>query len=200
MILSSRSNIGVFAVAFSPVGASSPIRVSAPLFVKKSTGLNDNLSGIEKPVSFNIQSGENEEQFEIVQSLAKWKRVALHKYNFKENTGLYTDMNAIRPSETLDNIHSLYVDQWDWEKVISEKDRNLTFLHDTIKKIYKVFLMTEDLLLTSYPNHKKLLPENLFILSSKNLRMLYLKILLKKEKKSSLKIKERSLLHISEVN
>lgn len=145
------------------------IRVSAPLFVKKSTGLNDNLSGIEKPVSFNIQSGETEEQFEIVQSLAKWKRVALHKYNFKENTGLYTDMNAIRPSETLDNIHSLYVDQWDWEKVISEKDRNLTFLHDTIKKIYKVFLMTEDLLLTSYPNHKKLLPENLFILSSQEL-------------------------------
>ena len=78
-------------------------------------------------------------------------------------------MNAIRPSETLDNIHSLYVDQWDWEKVISEKDRNLTFLHNTIKKIYKVFLMTEDLLLTSYPNHKKLLPENLFILSSQEL-------------------------------
>ena len=101
-------------------------RVSAPLFVKKNSGINDDLNGVERPVSFDIlQSGE---VVEVVHSLAKWKRMALAKYGFKMHTGLYTDMNAIRRDEICDNVHSLYVDQWDWEKVINESDRTVEFL------------------------------------------------------------------------
>ena len=106
-------------------------RVSAPLFVEPSTGLNDNLSGVEKAVGFNIL--ENNQRLEIVQSLAKWKRHALSKYN---SSGIYTDMNAIRPNEYTDNIHSLYVDQWDWEKVITKEDRNINYLKNIVNKIY----------------------------------------------------------------
>lgn len=99
-------------------------RVSAPLFVKKSSGLNDNLNGVERPVSFDIL-GVPGEDIEVVQSLAKWKRLALGRYGFKPKEGLYTNMNAIRRDEELDNLHSCYVDQWDWEKVIEKKDRNI---------------------------------------------------------------------------
>ena len=108
-------------------------RVTAPLFVEPKTGLNDDLSGVEKAVSFKAHN--TNANLEIVQSLAKWKRNALHKYSC---SGIYTDMNAIRPFEDLDNIHSLYVDQWDWEKVILKEDRNLDYLFKTVKDIYSV--------------------------------------------------------------
>lgn len=115
-------------------------RVSAPLFVSRSSGFNDNLNGVERPVTFDIkQSGEIAE---VVHSLAKWKRYALKKYGFEMHKGLYTDMNAIRRDEIVDDIHSIYVDQWDWEKIISADDRNLDYLKDTVKKIYKVIRNT----------------------------------------------------------
>ena len=111
-------------------------RVSAPLFVEESTGLNDNLNGYEQSVSFNI----NNKKIEIVHSLAKWKRYALKEYNFLPYSGLYTDMNAIRKDEVMDNLHSIYVDQWDWEKIILDKDRKLSYLFKTVSQIYSVIL------------------------------------------------------------
>ncbi|MBO5528395.1 MAG: aspartate--ammonia ligase [Bacilli bacterium] len=111
-------------------------RVSAPLFVKKSSGLNDELNGVEETVSFNVQG----EHLEIVQSLAKWKRDALSRYGFAHGEGLYTDMNAIRKDETLDALHSLYVDQWDWEKIIDKEERCLPYLFATVRNIYRVIL------------------------------------------------------------
>ncbi|MBO4432688.1 MAG: aspartate--ammonia ligase [Clostridia bacterium] len=117
-------------------------RVSAPLFVRSDSGLNDNLNGVERPVSFDIL--ETGETVEVVHSLAKWKRMALGKYGFKLHTGLYTDMNAIRRDEITDNLHSLYVDQWDWEKVISREDRNEEYLKDTVRRIYAAVLSTAD--------------------------------------------------------
>src|SRR5690606_24397494 len=116
-------------------------RVSAPLFVRPETGLNDNLSGVERPVSFDVKAIGG--TAEIVHSLAKWKRFALKRYGFHVGEGLYTDMNAIRRDEELDNLHSIYVDQWDWEKVISKEERNMDTLKATVKKIYKVFKRTE---------------------------------------------------------
>ena len=107
-------------------------RISAPLFVPKSTGLNDNLNGVERPVSFDIAEIPNE-TIEVVQSLAKWKRFALKKYNFEVHDGLYTNMNAIRRDEELDNLHSVYVDQWDWEKVITKEERTEEMLEETLK-------------------------------------------------------------------
>ncbi len=116
-------------------------RVSAPLFVPSRTGLNDHLSGVEKPVRFRVKTmGEDAE---VVQSLAKWKRKALADYAFSTGEGLYTDMNAIRPDEELDNIHSVYVDQWDWERILLAEDRNLDFLRSIVRKIYGVILETE---------------------------------------------------------
>ena len=110
-------------------------RVSAPLFVAPETGLNDNLNGVERTVSFTVKDMD-EKEVEIVQSLAKWKRMALGRYNFKPGTGLYTDMNAIRRDEELDNLHSIYVDQWDWEKAITKEDRTTEYLHDVVTRLY----------------------------------------------------------------
>ena len=118
-------------------------RVSAPLFVIPETGLNDNLNGYERAVKFDIKDIGREA--EVVQSLAKWKRNALARYNFEPETGLYTDMNAIRRDEVLDNIHSCYVDQWDWEKIITKEERTYGYLKKVVKKIYKVFLKTNEL-------------------------------------------------------
>jgi len=119
-------------------------RVSAPLFVRTDTGLNDDLNGIERPVSFDVPAVDGAE-CQVVQSLAKWKRWALREYNFYEGKGLYTDMNAIRRDEpVLDNIHSVYVDQWDWEKVIREEDRNLDYLKDAVRRIVTAICMTGD--------------------------------------------------------
>ncbi|MZU15705.1 aspartate--ammonia ligase, partial [Bifidobacterium longum] len=112
-------------------------RLSAPMFVEKKTGLNDNLNGVEKPVSFTMQD-MGDEQIEIVHSLAKWKRVALKRYGFDMHEGLYTNMNAIRKDEDLDNYHSAYVDQWDWEKVISKEERTVETLKATVRQIFKV--------------------------------------------------------------
>ncbi len=124
-------------------------RVSAPLFVEPGVGLNDNLSGVERPVSFDIPfTGKNAE---VVQSLAKWKRYALYKYQFFPGNGLYTDMNAIRRDEELDNLHSIYVDQWDWEKVITREMRTEAYLRDTVTKIVRCICHTGDVVKAKYP-------------------------------------------------
>ena len=117
-------------------------RISAPLFVFPSTGLNDNLNGVERPVAFDVKSIPGED-VQVVQSLAKWKRFALKKYEFEPGYGLYTDMNAIRRDEDLDNLHSVYVDQWDWEAVIHREDRTVALLIETVRKIYEVILETQ---------------------------------------------------------
>ena len=142
-------------------------RVSAPLFVKRGSGLNDDLNGVERPVSFDIlQSGE---VVEVVHSLAKWKRMALAKYGFSTHTGLYTDMNAIRRDETCDNIHSLYVDQWDWEKVIEDSDRSVEFLKDTVNRIYSAILLTADFVERKYPQLDNYLPRKIKFITTQEL-------------------------------
>ena len=147
-------------------------RVSAPLFVKSGTGINDDLSGVEKPVTFKIKALHNE-QAEIVQSLAKWKRTALAEYGFSEGEGLYTDMNAIRPDEELDNLHSLYVDQWDWEKIISKKERNLDYLIETVRQIYSVIKEAEERIFAEYPALEPTLPQDITFIHSEELEELY---------------------------
>ena len=128
-------------------------RVSAPLFVEKMSGLNDNLNGVERPVSFNIFGVDDD--IEIVHSLAKWKRLALKRYGMGMHEGLYTDMNAIRKDEKVDNLHSIYVDQWDWEKVISREDRNIDYLKDTVRTLVRALAATE---LAACAMFKKLTP------------------------------------------
>lgn len=146
-------------------------RVSAPLFVRPETGLNDNLSG-EKAVNFNIRKYDI--NVEIVQSLAKWKRNALKKYNFGIYEGIYADMNAIRAEESLDNIHSSYVDQWDWEKIIGVSDRNDDYLHLVVKEIFSVFKRSEEYINQTYPYIlSKKLPEKIFFVSSQELEDAY---------------------------
>ena len=124
-------------------------RVSAPLFVDPESGLNDNLNGVERPVSFGIKE-QNEKQAEIVHSLAKWKRYALKKYGFSYGEGIYTDMNAIRRDEDTDNIHSIFVDQWDWEKVIKKEERNIETLKETVRTVYKCLRKTEKYMAIQY--------------------------------------------------
>lgn len=142
-------------------------RVSAPLFVKKNSGINDDLNGVERPVSFDIlQTGET---VEVVHSLAKWKRMALAKYGFKMHTGLYTDMNAIRRDELCDNVHSLYVDQWDWEKVISREDRTVEFLQSTVKRIYAAIVSTADYIERKYPVLENYLPREIQFITTSEL-------------------------------
>ncbi len=143
-------------------------RVSAPLFVKPETGLNDNLNGVERPVSFDILD-DNGAYVEVVHSLAKWKRMALGRYGFEVNEGLYTDMNAIRRDEELDNLHSLYVDQWDWEKVISKDMRTEAFLKKTVKQIYNAFLKTEKYIITEYPSLEKWMPDEITFITAQEL-------------------------------
>ncbi len=147
-------------------------RITAPMFVKKGTGINDDLSGIEKPVSFRVKDIKNEE-FEIVQSLAKWKRVMLADLEMNNGAGIYTDMNAIRPDEILSNIHSVYVDQWDWEKVILSADRNLNYLKNTVVKIYNAIKRTEFLVSEAFPQIKEKLPETIKFIHSEELLALY---------------------------
>ena len=124
-------------------------RVSAPLFVEASTGLNDDLNGIERAVSFDVPAAGRDAQ--VVHSLAKWKRMALYRYQFSVGEGLYTDMNAIRRDETLDNLHSVYVDQWDWEKVIAPRDRTVTYLKSTVRTIVDAMRQTQTTLRSVYP-------------------------------------------------
>lgn len=148
------------------------IRVTAPLFVKTGTGINDDLTGVELPVSFYIKDIDNM-KVEIVQSLAKWKRMMLADYGFKYGEGLYTDMNAIRPSEQLDNLHSLYVDQWDWERVISSGERNLTFLKQLVRKIYDVIKRTEKFVCQQYDVIQPILPDEITFIHSEELEAMY---------------------------
>ena len=148
-------------------------RVSAPLFLENSSGLNDNLNGIERPVSFDMLAIKDSE-IEIVHSLAKWKRFALHRYNFQPGYGLYTDMNAIRRDEELDNLHSIYVDQWDWEKVITKEERTVDTLKSTVKKIFSVFKATEDFVSKQYPSiEEKILPQEITFITSQELLDMY---------------------------
>ena len=144
------------------------MRVSAPLFVEPSTGLNDNLSGYEKAVSFVVN--QNDKDLEIVQSLAKWKRFALDKYDID---GLYTDMNAIRRFEELDNLHSLYVDQWDWERRLTSEQRNVRTLKTVVKKIYKAFIKTYNKLIKQYPELENNFSKEVTFITTKQLEKLY---------------------------
>jgi len=143
-------------------------RVSAPLFVMAGTGINDDLNGIEKPISFSVKAIANH-RAEIVQSLAKWKRMALAEYGFHPGEGLYTDMNAIRPDETLDDLHSVYVDQWDWERVMKEDERNLEFLRWAVERIYDVVFRTERHVSEKYPQLEAFLPEKIQFVHSEDL-------------------------------
>jgi len=147
------------------------VRVSAPLFVRPESGLNDNLNGVERPVSFDVKFIGAE--VEIVHSLAKWKRMALKKYGFSVGQGLYTDMNAIRRDEQLDNLHSIYVDQWDWEKIIEKSDRNKEFLKDIVRQIFEVFRSTEDFICGKYPQIPRQLPDEIFFITTQELEDLY---------------------------
>ena len=147
-------------------------RVSAPLFVDPDTGLNDNLNGVERPVSFGIKE-QNEKQAEVVHSLAKWKRYALKKYGFSEGEGIYTDMNAIRRDEDTDNIHSIFVDQWDWEKIMRKEDRTLDFLQDTVRTVYKCLRKTEKYMSIQYDNIEEILPHDIFFITTKELERMY---------------------------
>lgn len=146
-------------------------RVSAPLFVEKNSGLNDDLDGKAEAVKFSVPNINKE--CVIVHSLAKWKRMALHKYGFNKGNGLYTDMNAIRKDETLDNLHSIYVDQWDWEKVINEDDRNLSYLNDVVIKIHTAILKTLDSLKKEYPSIKTNIERNITFIDSQELLDMY---------------------------
>ncbi|MCR5793967.1 MAG: aspartate--ammonia ligase [Solobacterium sp.] len=147
-------------------------RISAPLFVQRSSGLNDNLNGIERPVSFDIQEMTGE-KIEVVQSLAKWKRYALKKYNFEVHDGLYTNMNAIRRDELLDNLHSIYVDQWDWERVIRKEERNQETLHATVRDIFKVIKHMEHEVWYKYPQAVCHLADDVFFITSQELEDMY---------------------------
>ncbi|NLW53221.1 MAG: aspartate--ammonia ligase [Tissierellia bacterium] len=150
------------------------VRVSAPMFVKQSTGINDYLSGIEKPVSFEMEEENGINSLvEIVHSLAKWKRYALEKYNIPKYSGIYTDMNAIRSFEVLDNTHSVYVDQWDWEKVIDESDVNEEYLKETVRNIFNTFKELEEHLASRIYDYKRLLPDNIFFITAQQLEYLY---------------------------
>ena len=146
-------------------------RVSAPLFVDPHTGLNDNLSGVERPVSFEIPATGT--TAEVVHSLAKWKRYALKKYGFSHGEGLYTDMNAIRRDEDTDNIHSIYVDQWDWEKVITKEDRTEEYLEETVTTLYNALKNLNDYVNRLYRNLRTDLPNEIFFITSQELEDLY---------------------------
>jgi aspartate--ammonia ligase len=146
-------------------------RVSAPLFVKTKTGLNDDLNGVERAVKFDIKGISDE--VAIVQSLAKWKRFALKKYQFGVHSGLYTDMNAIRRDEDLDELHSVYVDQWDWEAIIVKEDRNLPFIEKVVKRIYRCIKEVQMLVVKEYPVLVDYLPEDIYFITSQQLLDLY---------------------------
>lgn len=147
-------------------------RVSAPLFVRPESGLNDNLNGVERPVSFGIKE-QDDKEVEIVHSLAKWKRQALKRYGFHSGEGLYTDMNAIRRDEDTDNIHSIFVDQWDWEKIISKEERNPETLKATVQKVYTALKRTESYIASQYNYIQEFLPAEISFITSQELEDMY---------------------------
>ena len=148
------------------------LRVSAPLFVDPSSGLNDDLNGIERPVAFDIKY-DQAHSAQVVQSLAKWKRYALKKYGFSMGEGLYTDMNAIRRDEVTDNIHSVFVDQWDWEKIISREERNIETLKETVRTVYKVLRKTEKFMSIQYDYIEEILPSDIFFITTQELEDMF---------------------------
>jgi len=147
-------------------------RVTSPRFVKANSGINDDLNGVERPVRFNV-GNMNEQPMEIVQSLAKWKRMALADLGFSAGTGIYTDMDAIRPDDDIDNIHSIYVDQWDWERVMGPDERNLDFLKKIVCGVYEVIKRTEFLVAQNYPSCTQTLPEHIKFIHAEEARTLY---------------------------
>ena len=149
-------------------------RVSAPLFVAENSGLNDNLSGVERPVSFHVPSLKT--RGEVVHSLAKWKRLALYRYDFRVGNGLYTDMNAIRRDEVLSNIHSIYVDQWDWERVISEDQRNMDYLKEVVQSIVSAIAETSHRLHTKYPQVDLVIDPSVSFVTSQELEDMFPKL------------------------
>ena len=148
------------------------LRVTAPMVVLSGTGLNDELNGVERPVRFPIRDMD-ERQAEVVHSLAKWKRVKLAQLGIRPGRGIYTDMNALRPDEELDNLHSIYVDQWDWEKVIRPEDRHLGFLKQTVRRIYEAIKVTENKLFVEFPRIEPELPEEIHFIHAEELVQLY---------------------------
>lgn len=171
-------------------------RVSAPLFVLKSSGLNDDLNGTERAVNFDMKAIEGS-NVEIVHSLAKWKRSALKRYNFNFGEGLYTDMNAIRRDEDLDNLHSIYVDQWDWEKIIKKEQRTRETLKDIVNKIFNVFRKTEEYVNSLYPSIERQLPEKIFFITSQELYDMY-PTLTSKEREDAI-CREKKAVFISKI-
>ena len=147
-------------------------RVTGPLFVLQGTGINDDLNGVERPVTFPIKD-LGDQRAEVVHSLAKWKRLTLAEYNIEPGYGIYTDMNAIRADEELDNLHSLYVDQWDWERVITAAQRNIGFLETIVRDIYAAMLRTEFMVCEAYPQIKPFLPSEIFFIHAEELRKMY---------------------------
>lgn len=148
------------------------LRVTAPMVVLSGTGLNDDLNGVENPVAFPVKDMGGR-QAEVVHSLAKWKRMKLAQMDIPQGRGIYTDMNALRPEEELDNTHSIYVDQWDWEKVIGEEQRNLEFLKKTVRRIYEAIKVTENKLYVEFPNIEPMLPEDIFFIHAEQLLQMY---------------------------
>lgn len=147
-------------------------RVSAPLFVKPETGLNDNLNGVERPVSFGVKE-QNDANVEIVHSLAKWKRLALQRYGFSIGEGLYTDMNAIRRDEDTDNIHSIFVDQWDWEKIITKEERTVETLQTIVKNVYNALKATEEFICNKYTYVNPIMPGEISFITTQELEDMY---------------------------
>lgn len=147
-------------------------RVSAPLFVRPESGLNDDLNGVERPVFFDVPDAGGKD-VEIIHSLAKWKRMALQRYGFKTGEGLYTDMNAVRRDEVMDNLHSIYVDQWDWELILDKKDRTEETLKTIVRKLFKVFKETEDVVCNTFPSLKRYLPDEISFITAQELEDLY---------------------------
>ena len=168
-------------------------RVTAPLFVKGGTGINDDLNGVEKPVAFVVPDLSGA-RVEIVQSLAKWKRMMLGELGFRAGFGLYTDMNALRPDERLDNTHSIYVDQWDWERVITRPERNVDFLKKIVRKLFSILKRTEQFIHERYPQIKPLLPEEITFVHSEELLERYPK-LTPRQRETAL-VKERGAIFV----
>lgn len=148
------------------------LRATAPMVVMSGQGINDDLNGVERPVTFPIKS-LGDAKAEVVHSLAKWKRLKLAQMQMPAGRGIYTDMNALRPDEDLDNLHSIYVDQWDWEQVIRKEDRNLDFLKKTVRRIYEAIKVTENKLYVEFPQLVPILPEEIFFITAEELRQQY---------------------------
>ena len=165
-------------------------RISAPLFVTRKSGINDDLNGVERAVSFDVKEMPEAGDVVIVHSLAKWKRLALKKYGFLSGEGFYTDMNAIRRDEDMDNLHSIYVDQWDWEKVIEREDRNIDYLKNTVKSIINALVDTLDLVKEKFPQVKTEFTRDVFFITTQELEDMYPDLTAKEREKAITKEKQ----------